>query len=44
MAQNDFLPYAIGATANVTPQATWAASTVLTNGQVSGYAKSADKN
>jgi hypothetical protein len=44
MPINDFLPFATGATANVTPQAAWAASTVLTNGQVSGYAKSADNN
>lgn len=42
---NDFLPFAVGGSANVTPQATYAANTTLTqNGFVAGIAKSPDLN
>jgi hypothetical protein len=44
MAQCDFLPFATAANANVTPQATWAGSSTVSTGFVSGYAKSADAN
>jgi hypothetical protein len=42
---NDFIPFAVGGSANVTPQATYAANTTLTqNGFVAGIAKSTDLN
>jgi hypothetical protein len=42
---NDFLPFAVGGSANVTPQATYAADTaILQNGFATGIAKSADLN
>jgi hypothetical protein len=42
---NDFIPFAVGGSANVTPQATYAANTTLTqNGFVAGIAKSPDLN
>lgn len=42
---NDFLPFAVGGSANVTPQATYAANTALTQGGFqSGIAKSPDMN
>jgi hypothetical protein len=42
---NDFLPFAVGGSANVTAQATYAANTTLTqNGFVAGIAKSPDLN
>src|SRR5215471_1944262 len=44
MAQNDFQPFATGATANVVDLATWLAGTTITNGFVGGYAKSAEAN
>jgi hypothetical protein len=44
IAQNDFLPFAIAANANVRDQPTWAASSVLSTGMVSGEAISLDFN
>jgi hypothetical protein len=42
---NDFIPFAVGGSANVTPQATYAANTTLTQGGFqSGLAKSPDLN
>lgn len=42
---NDFIPFAVGGSANVTPQATYAANTTLTqSGFQSGLAKSPDLN
>jgi hypothetical protein len=42
---NDFLPFAVGGSANVTPQATYAAdTTLLQGGFASGIAKSPDLN
>jgi hypothetical protein len=42
---NDFIPFAVGGSANVTPQATYAANTSLTqNGFLAGIAKSTDLN
>jgi hypothetical protein len=42
---NDFLPFAVGGSANVTPQATYAADTaILQGGFQSGLAKSPDLN
>jgi hypothetical protein len=42
---NDFIPFAVGGSANVTPQATYAANTTLTQtGFQSGIAKSPDLN
>jgi hypothetical protein len=43
--ENDFLPFAVGGSANVTPQAVYAADTTLTQGGFqSGLAKSPDLN
>lgn len=45
MATNDFLPFAVGGSANVLPQSSYAALTsVLQNGFSSGLAKSVQLN
>ena len=44
MAKNEFLPFATGAGANVTPQAEWASLQALITGFVSGKASSAQIN
>jgi hypothetical protein len=44
LAQNDFLPFSIAANSNVRDQASWAASSVLSTGFVSGEAISLDAN
>ncbi len=44
MAKNDFLPFASGAGANVTPQSEWAVLQALATGFISGKASSAQIN